>query len=97
MNKQILDSSDLERIVGGAGGPVSNQTGPESTYTVQPGDTLWSIAKRRNEAIGVSTSNANVAREVGQITAAHNNPGLAGNPDLIKPGQKITWNRVPGT
>jgi nucleoid-associated protein YgaU len=60
------------------------------TFKVARGDTLWGFTKKALAATGRSTSNASVAAYVTKLY--ENNRGVVGSdPDLILPGQVITW------
>lgn len=67
--------------------PAPAQPGPRR-HTVQPGDTLWSIAE---DALGGPFGAADDAAIVAAVAAIfHANRGVIGsNPDLIHPGQQI--------
>ena len=53
------------------------------TYTVRPGDSLWSIAR----AASPGASDARIARDVDALVTA--NRAVLGDPDLIQPGQRL--------
>ncbi|AXH99748.1 LysM peptidoglycan-binding domain-containing protein [Sporosarcina sp. PTS2304] len=57
----------------------------ESSYVIQPGDTLWSIAKRHSEE---NVTNAQIAAIVQEIFQA--NQSIVRNPHTIYPNQTIT-------
>jgi nucleoid-associated protein YgaU len=59
------------------------RTGP---YTVQPGDCLWSIARR---VLAAGASDAAVAAEVDRLWRLNAGAIGTGSPDLIEPGQVL--------
>ena len=88
-----------------AGGPVAKPvttptvTGPQQggtvakkayTFKVARGDTLWGLTKQALAASGRSTSNANVVAAV-HMLYQHNQAVIGSDPNLIMPGQVITW------
>jgi hypothetical protein len=63
------------------------QGGGSSSVTVQPGDSLWRIARR---VVGPSASNVAVWREVIAIWDANASRIGTGDPNLIFPGTRLT-------
>jgi nucleoid-associated protein YgaU len=65
---------------------------PETSYTVRAGDSFWSIAAQRvGSAAGLATSDAEVARYWRVLIEANRDHlAVAGEPDLIYPGQVFT-------
>ena len=59
----------------------SRITGP--TYTVRPGDSLWSIARR---LVGAEASAGQIAREVNRLWQLNEDRIATGNPSLIHVG-----------
>ena len=57
---------------------------PATTYTVRPGDSLWSIAR----TTGPGTGDDALAREVARLYAV-NRAAIGPDPDLIRPGQRL--------
>lgn len=60
------------------------------TFRVARGDTLWTYTVRVLRDTGRSTANATVASFVATLYA-HNSGVIGSNPNLIVPGQTITW------
>ena len=60
------------------------------TFRVARGDTLWTLAQRSLAATGRSTGSASVASFLPRFYAA-NAAVVGSDPDLILPGQTITW------
>lgn len=58
---------------------------PARTHTVVTGDSLWSIARARRPA----ASDAVLARDVARLYAL-NRAAIGADPDLIRPGQRLT-------
>lgn len=56
------------------------------TYVVQPGDSLWRIARAR---LGGAPANARIAGEVSRLWTLNNVSIGTGSPDLILVGQRI--------
>ncbi|HYI35746.1 MAG TPA: LysM peptidoglycan-binding domain-containing protein [Thermoleophilaceae bacterium] len=56
------------------------------TYVVEPGDTLWGIARAQ---LGGSPSNARIAGEVKRLWDLNDVAIGTGNPDLIMVGQRL--------
>jgi nucleoid-associated protein YgaU len=56
------------------------------TYTVRPGDSLWSIARR---LLGQGTSPADIAREVNRLWELNRERIATGNPDLLMVGTTL--------
>lgn len=73
-------------------GAAQQGTVAQKTYTfrVTKGDTLWSYTLQVLRDTGRSTADASVASFVG-VLYAHNNEVIGSNPNLIVPGQTITW------
>lgn len=73
-------------------GPQQGGTVAKKAYTfkVARGDTLWGLTKQALAASGRSTSNANVAAAV-HMLYQHNRAVIGSDPNLILPGQVITW------
>lgn len=74
-------------------------TGPQRAGTVAPkaytlrvarGDSLWNLTKEMLGKTGRSTSNASVDAFVLKFYA-HNRGVIGSDPNLIVPGQQITW------
>jgi Tfp pilus assembly protein FimV len=57
------------------------------TYTVRPGDSLWSIARR---LLGKGASPADIAREVNRLRELNRERIATGDPDLLMVGTKLT-------
>ncbi len=57
---------------------------PATTYTVRPGDSLWSIARTTRPGAGDDA----LAREVDRLYAV-NRAAIGPDPDLIRPGQRL--------
>lgn len=55
-------------------------------YSVRQGDSLWAIAERR---LGAGADNADIARRVAVLWRANAARIGTGNPDLIRPGQRL--------
>lgn len=93
-----VNPEQLTTVMGGVG-PVGADSGSgNNVYTVQPGDTAWDISRARLQSLGRPVNDTAIANEVNQMTAPHNQNGaLAANPNLIVPGQQITWNKAPGS
>lgn len=62
------------------------------TYTVAPGDSLWSIARR---LLPAGSSDAAVAKLVSQIWELNAERIGTGDPDLLRLGQTLALPRVP--
>jgi nucleoid-associated protein YgaU len=77
---------------GAAAAPVSQPSGgrPRAirghTYTVRPGDSLWSIARR---LLGQGASPADIAREVNRLWELNRDRIATGDPDLLIVGTKL--------
>jgi nucleoid-associated protein YgaU len=56
------------------------------TYTVRPGDSLWSIARR---LLGQGASPADIAREVNRLWELNRERIATGDPDLLIIGTKL--------
>jgi nucleoid-associated protein YgaU len=56
------------------------------TYTVRPGDSLWSIARR---LLGKGASPADIAREVDRLWELNRERIATGDPDLLMVGTKL--------
>jgi LysM repeat protein len=72
---------------------VLSSDGTQGTYTVQPGDSLWTIAEDKlgvGDAANDPTFQARVANLVAQLTSDNN----ITNPDLILPGQQLTFTNL---
>ena len=57
------------------------------THVVQPGDSLWSIARR---LLGRDASAAQIAREVNRLWELNKDRIGTGNPDLLRVGTKLS-------
>ena len=55
-------------------------------HIVRPGESLWSIAKKR---LGPSATPAQIAREVNRLWELNKDRIATGNPDLLMPGVKL--------
>ncbi len=55
-------------------------------YRVQPGDSLWSIAKR---VLGPNVSNGRIAQEVHRLWQLNTERIATGDPSLIHPGIEL--------
>jgi LysM repeat protein len=64
--------------------PPAPRPEPTTTYTVRPGDSLWSIAR----ATRPEADEAALAREVARLYAV-NRAAIGADPDLIRPGQRL--------
>jgi len=64
--------------------PPATPPAPRDLYVVQPGDTLWAIARSRDP----SASDAAVAATVTRWHAV-NRDVIGPDPDLIRPGQRL--------
>ncbi|MGZ6793821.1 MAG: hypothetical protein ACXVFV_12765 [Mycobacteriales bacterium] len=60
------------------------------TFRVTRGDTLWGYTLQVLRDTGRSTADASVASFVG-VLYAHNSGVIGSDPNLIVPGQTITW------
>jgi LysM repeat protein len=58
----------------------------DATYTVNPGDSLWSIAKALR---GQTAANAEIAREVNRLWNLNADRIATGNPDLLMVGTRL--------
>jgi nucleoid-associated protein YgaU len=56
------------------------------TYTVRPGDSLWSIARR---LLGQGASPADIAREANRLWELNRERIATGDPDLLIAGTKL--------
>lgn len=65
--------------------PAHNRQRGDRIVIVEPGDTLWAIARR---ALPDGASNADIARSCGQWFAA-NRAVIGNDPDLILPAQRL--------
>jgi nucleoid-associated protein YgaU len=69
---------------------AERQTGPSlrnaRTYVVQPGDSLWSIAKR---LLGADASPARIARAVDRLWSLNQERIATGDPDLLHVGTEL--------
>jgi nucleoid-associated protein YgaU len=63
----------------------SLEGGPAS-YVVQPGDSLWSIAKR---LVGREASAGRIAREVNRLWSLNRSRIATGDPDLLMVGTRL--------
>ena len=61
-------------------------TAPSRSYTVRPGDSLWSIA---SELAGPSASNAKIAALVDRLWSRNADRIGTGNPDLLNVGIEL--------
>jgi LysM repeat protein len=67
--------------------------GTQGTYTVQPGDSLWTIAEDKlgvGDAANDPEFQTRVANLVAQLTSDNN----ISDPDLIYPGQQLTFTNL---
>jgi nucleoid-associated protein YgaU len=55
-------------------------------YVVQPGDSLWSIAKR---LLGRDASAGRIAREVNRLWSLNRSRIATGDPDLLRVGTRL--------
>jgi LysM repeat protein len=72
---------------------VLSSDGTQGTYTVQPGDSLWTIAEDKlsvGDAANDPTFQTRVANLVAQLTSDN---GIS-NPDMILPGQQLTFTNL---
>ena len=69
------------------GGERSSSLRNAERYVVQPGDSLWSIAKRR---VGIEASPARIAREVDRLWSLNKERIATGDPDLLMVGTRLT-------
>jgi nucleoid-associated protein YgaU len=60
--------------------------GGPASYVVQPGDSLWSIAKR---LLGRDASPGSIAREVNRLWSLNRSRIATGNPDLLMVGTRL--------
>jgi nucleoid-associated protein YgaU len=67
--------------------PSQQRVQTQSTYRVQPGDSLWRIAARH---LGPDATTAQTAREVNRLWELNQQRIGTGNPDLIFPGQTLS-------
>jgi nucleoid-associated protein YgaU len=68
------------------GSAGSSPSRSRKVHVVEPGETLWSIAR---ESLGEDASNADVATEVHRLWRLNADRIGTGTPDLIRPGQKL--------
>lgn len=66
--------------------------GTAGTYEVRPGDSLWSIARKR---LGKKASEADIARFVDRLWGLNADVIHSGSPDMIVPGEKLRLPRTP--
>lgn len=73
-------------------GPQQGGTVTKKAYTfkVARGDTLWDLTKQALASSGRSTSNADVVAAVHTLFQ-HNQAIIGSDPNLILPGQVLTW------
>jgi hypothetical protein len=66
--------------------PAAERSSHQRFLTVQPGDSLWSIAKR---ILGPDASSAQIAREVSRLWELNSERIGTGRPDLLMVGTKL--------
>lgn len=66
--------------------PIAESRSVRESIVVRPGDTLWAIARSR---LGSRSDDATVAREVHRWYGT-NRDVIGDDPDLIRPGQRLT-------
>lgn len=102
-NPALIYAGQVLTIPGGGGTPGPTPTGPQ-TYTVQPGDTLFRIARRFGTSVDTlvrlnGLANADVLY-VGQILlinpAAPTQPPVTPPPTTTPPSETITYTVQPG-
>jgi LysM repeat protein len=72
---------------------VLSSDGTQGTYTVQPGDSLWTIAEDKlgvGDAANDPDFQTRVANLVAQLTSDNN----ISNPDMIYPGQQLNFTNL---
>jgi nucleoid-associated protein YgaU len=78
-----LAQTDLAAPAGRQQAPLGRNA---SSYVVQPGDSLWSIAKR---LLGSDASPARIAREVNRLWSLNRDRIATGDPDLLMVGTRL--------
>ena len=85
---QIDDSSQATRADDAR--PVTAEEGSledgPASYVVQPGDSLWSIAK---QLVGRDASTGRIAREVNRLWSLNRARIATGDPDLLMVGTRL--------
>jgi hypothetical protein len=66
--------------------PASDAPIEGDSYTVRPGDSLWSIAQR---LLGADASNGRIAREVNRLWQLNSERIATGDPDLLHVGTEL--------
>ncbi|NNE58239.1 MAG: LysM peptidoglycan-binding domain-containing protein [Hellea sp.] len=81
-----LSSPVLLTLVWGGSALAQNMDGCQASVTVQPGDTLGTIAKRE---LGSSAAYTNIVAATNRNAATDSSFATISNPNVIEPGQKL--------
>jgi nucleoid-associated protein YgaU len=83
----LVSANEQTTIAAADNGSPSARLGSDARfYVVQPGDSLWSIAKR---LLGRDASAGHIAREVNRLWSLNRSRIATGDPDLLRVGTRL--------